>query len=162
VSLGLGEGCGDSSGHPFPIFTAHAYGGEYRAVTHRSADADFNIGRIDDQAGDLGQGAVPPLFEGFVELDGVSRETGLEVTSSPHSFFMTLVTRRVEAPWLYLSAMATLIARSTREPLSSIDGRKGSSLSRVWGTRKDSGPTELWRLRSLSPLASPWCPLLRS
>jgi hypothetical protein len=40
------------------------------------------------------------------------------VTSSPHSSRVISVTRRVETPWTYISAIASFSARSLRRPRS--------------------------------------------
>ena len=52
-----------------------------------------------------------------------ARETWLLVTSSPQSSRVTSATFRVETPWTYISATASLRARSLRTPARGPGGR---------------------------------------
>lgn len=81
----------------------------------------------------------------------VRRDTWQEVTSIPQSFSMTVVTRRVETPWRYISAMATLRERSVREPCSK--RLLWPELSRTCGTFRLSLPKEVYSPLGLKPLA---------
>jgi hypothetical protein len=68
---------------------------------------------------------------------------------------MTLETRRVLTPSIYMLAMAALRARSLRLPFSRRVVLKGASLPRTWGMARSSPPIEVWKARGLKPLAWP-------
>jgi hypothetical protein len=156
VGFGFGDGGRDAQDEAVGVVAADADGGENGAVADRPLEAGFDGGGVEDEEGDFGQGR-DRHFSNSASSSAVRRETWVEEISSPQSSLRTASTRRVETPWRYISAMAALRARSTREPLSRSEVRKGSGVERVWGTRRLSLPIGVERERCLKPLAWPRC-----
>ena len=130
VDLGLGEGAGDTKDDALAVIPPYSNGNEGGAVAHVTGDTDFVVGGVKEEMGDLGKKAGAPFFELLIEGGG-RFETWVEETSKPQSSPITLVTRRVLTPWMYISAMAALRERSLRLPFSSNEVLKGASLPRT-------------------------------
>lgn len=76
VGFGLGDSGGDAQDEAFGVVAADADGGEDGAVAHGPVEANLDVGGVEDEEGDLGQGAGAPFFELGIELGGEARDLG--------------------------------------------------------------------------------------
>ena len=98
-------------------FGRDAQGDEDGTVAQLAVVADFFVAGIEHQIGTGGQRPVAPLLEFGVE--GLAHWlTWVELTAVPQSSSTMAETLRVETPWTYISAMASLRACSERSPFS--------------------------------------------
>ncbi len=116
VDLRLGELDAHAQDRSLAI-EANANGHQHGAIDDRAAVADFLVTGVEDHERVRAQRPLPPLRQGFVQLRGAATDLGTGDAAAAGSSTM-LLTFRVETPWTYISASATLRARSLRSPRS--------------------------------------------
>ena len=116
MNLGFAEGDADAQQDAFAV-RADAPGQQDGAIDPHAVLADLFVADVQDEIGIAGQRSFAPLFEfGVQELAALA--TWVEPTLVPQSGSTMAATRRVETPRTYISASASLRARSERRPFS--------------------------------------------
>ena len=83
--------------------------------------ADLFVAGVEDQVGEGRPAGVAPGLELGIELGGALADLG-GADSRPQSCSTMAVTLRVETPWTYISARASMSACSLRTPFSKAQG----------------------------------------
>ncbi len=135
VRLGLAERAGDSQDGS-PAVVADAHGDEDGAVDDGTAVAHLLVACVEYEEGHGSEWPVAPEREPLVEFLGDSADLGAGDVGAAERHQLqcgTSRTLRVETPWTYISATASLRALSLRMPRSMDWG--SNSMPRALGTR---------------------------
>ena len=117
MDLRLGQGDGDAE-HPAALVRADADRRANGGVADDPAVAHLLVARIEDHIPDLAEGPVAPGFQLVIQkLRRAADLRGGQALDADSR--ITASTSRVDTPLMYISATASITARTDRRPRSS-------------------------------------------